>query len=133
MKGLFFLLVFISVLVCSCKSDSKASNSEEKMIQSELLSTSETLSGEFIHSDSVGVFKKRDDIYGVVMNTKAKELIAEVQKLDNDPYASFDVVINAEIKDNQEEDAWPQVIDIQNIIKIKPSSNDDSLRLDKQE
>ena len=131
MKRFFLSLVICAACVGSCKQDSKSSNLEEKTIYSEPDVNFKTMSGEFIYMDSVAVFKRNDEIYGVIMNAKAKELITVVQNLDKDPYASFDVTLNAEIKNNQKKDTWPQAINIQNIIKVKPSSNDDSLRLDK--
>lgn len=131
MKQFLFLLVISSVFLESCKSDSKTSDAEEQNLQTESNSEFNTISGEFIYVDSVAVFNKEDVIYGVIMNEKADELIAQVKKIDSDPFASFNVTLEVDIKDNSEKDAWPQVIDIQNIIKVKPLSNDDSLRLNK--
>lgn len=133
MKQFLFLLLITLVVLESCKSDSKSSSAEEKNTQTESISELNTITGEFIYTDSVAVFNDKDAIYGVVMNDKAKALIAQVREIDSDPFASFDVTLKADIKDNPEKDAWPQVIDIQNIIKVKPSSIDDSLRINKQE
>lgn len=130
-KYLFLPLVVCLIVFGSCKSDSKPSKSEDKNLQEEVNSDYKTISGELIYTDSVAVLKKRDEIYGVVMNTKAKDLIAQARELNSDPFTSFDVTLSVEIMENPEKDAWPEVIDIKNIIKVKPSSNDDSLRLNK--
>ncbi|MBZ9628946.1 hypothetical protein LB456_07645 [Psychroflexus sp. CAK57W] len=124
-----FLLVMSLVILGSCKSDSKTTDAEENILKTE----SNTISGEFIYTDSVAVFNKEDEIYGVIMNEKASQLIAQARDINPDPFASFDVTLKAAIKDNPEKEAWPQVIDIQTIIRVKPLSNDDSLRLNKQE
>jgi hypothetical protein len=116
-------------LLGSCKSDSKSSQEEQSLDKSSNELT--TLSGEFIYTDSVAVFKKNDGIYGVIINANAKNLIAEAKRINPDPFASFDVILEAEIQTNPEKDAWPQIIDIQNVIKIQASSSDDSLRLNK--
>jgi hypothetical protein len=131
MKKYLLVIAMLSLVLGSCKSDSKTSETEEKSNQTESTSEFKTISGEFIYTDSVAVFKQKDAIYGVVMNSNAKDLIAQAKEMDSDPFASFDVTLKVDIKDNIEKDAWPQVIDIQTIIKVKPSSNDDSLRLDK--
>lgn len=135
MKRLFFLSIVSLVALESCKLDSKASEVEasETASQIDVSSAIETLSGELIFSDTIAVLKKENLIYGVEMNAKAKYLIAEAKQLNKDPFSSFDVILEADIKDNPEENAWPQIIDIQTIINIKPSSEDDSLRLYKQE
>lgn len=124
-----FLLVISLVILGSCNSDSKTTDAEENILKTE----SNTISGEFIYTDSVAVFNKEDEIYGVIMNEKASQLIAQARDINPDPFASFDVTLKADIKDNPEKEAWPQVIDIQTITRVKPLSNDDSLRLNKQE
>ncbi|WP_033408174.1 hypothetical protein [Psychroflexus tropicus] len=121
-KYLVFMILFVSVLA-GCQSDSKSASSNETSLQ--------TLSGEFIYTDSVAVFKKKDGIYGVIMDAKAKTLIAQAKELNSDPFASFDVTLQASVQDNPEKDAWPELIKIKNIIKVQPSSSDDSLRLNK--
>lgn len=131
MKKYLLVIAVLTLTLGSCKTDSKTSNSEEKNLQTESNSEFKTISGEFIYTDSVAVFKKKDGIYGVVMNSQAKDLVAQARAMNSDPFASFDVTLKVDIKDNPEKDAWPQVIDIQNIVKVQPSSNDDSLRLDK--
>lgn len=131
MKKLFFLLVIPVVILGSCKPDSRTPDAEEKSKAPESNSEDNTISGEFIYTDSVAVFNQKDAIYGVVMNAKAKELIAQAAELNSDPYTSFEVTLKADIKDNPDQEAWPQVIDIQSIIKVKPLSFDDSLRLNK--
>lgn len=133
MKKFLLIIAVFSLCLGSCKSDSKSSDAEEKNLQTESNSEWNTISGEFIYADSVAVFNKKNAIYGVIMNSKAKELIAQVQEIDSDPFVSFDVTLEVDIKDNPEKEAWPQVIEIQNIINVKPSSSDDSLRLNKQE
>jgi hypothetical protein len=90
-----------------------------------------TMSGEFIYSGSSAVFKKGDIVYGVVMNEKAKELIEKAKEVNPDPFASFDVTLEVVYKEIDNKDRWPQVIIIQNIISVKPLSEDDSLRLNK--
>jgi hypothetical protein len=131
MKKFLFIISIFSLLLGSCKFDSKTSDSDRKLLETESDLELNTVSGEFIYSDSVAVFKNKEIIYGVVMNSRAKDLIAQVKEINSDPFASFDVTLKVDIKENPEKDAWPQVIDIQNIINVKPSSNDDGLRLDK--
>jgi len=131
MKKCLFIISIFSLILGSCKSDSKTSDSDEKLVETESDLELNTVSGEFIYSDSVAVFKNKEIIYGVVMNSRAKDLVAQVKEINSDPFASFDVTLKVDIKENPEKDAWPQVIDIQNIINVKPSSNDDGLRLDK--
>lgn len=128
------LLLMISVLFLgSCKFDSNHSYPDEENHKAISNLALKTISGEFIHSDSVAVFNNQEAIYGVVMNAKAKKLIAQVREINSNSYASFDVTLEVLFKNNTKKDAWPQVIDIQNIINVKPSAIDDGVRLNKQE
>ena len=129
MKKYFILSVLFLGCLGSCKTDSKKSQETESFQKAQSEVT--RLSGEFIYTDSVAVFKKNDGIYGVIINEKAKDLIAEAKRINPDPYASFDVILEADIQDNPEIDAWPQILDIQNVIQIQASSTDESLRLNK--
>lgn len=131
MKKYLFIISIFSLILGSCKSDTKTSDSDQKFVEAKSTSELNTVSGEFIYSDSVAVFKKKEIIYGVVMNSRAKDLIAQVKEINSDPFASFDVTLKVDVRENPVKDAWPQVIDIQNIINVKPSQNDDGLRLDK--
>lgn len=131
MKKYLFTISIFSLILGSCKSDTKTSDSDQKFVEAKSTSESNTVSGEFIYSDSVAVFKKKEVIYSVVMNSRAKDLIAQVKEINSDPFASFDVTLKVDVRENPVKDAWPQVIDIQNIINVKPSPNDDGLRLDK--
>ncbi|MBZ9777572.1 hypothetical protein LB452_01430 [Psychroflexus sp. CAK8W] len=131
MKKYLFIISIFSLILGSCKSDTKTSDSDQKFVEAKSISELNTVLGEFIYSDSVAVFKKKEIIYGVVMNSRAKDLIAQVKEINSDPFASFDVTLKVDVRENPVKDAWPQVIDIQNIINVKPSQNDDGLRLDK--
>jgi hypothetical protein len=124
----------LSILVClltlgSCKTESKDSKKDEEILKAEMEVSLKTMTGEFIYADSAAVFHTKSAIYGVIINEKAEELITKIQDTNPDPYASFDVTLKVIIKDNTEEDAWPELVNIQNIIKVEQSKDDESLRL----
>ncbi|MFD0931467.1 hypothetical protein ACFQ0R_02530 [Psychroflexus salinarum] len=100
----YLILITLFTFLGSCKSDSKTTDFE-KNLQTESNLDLKTVSGEFIYTDSVAVFKREDGIYGVVMNSQAKDLIAQVKEINSDPFASFDVTLKVDIKDNPEKDA----------------------------
>jgi uncharacterized membrane-anchored protein YitT (DUF2179 family) len=129
-------LSILSILVCllilgSCKTESKDSEVDEKTIKAELQGSLKTMTGEFIYADSAAVFQTKNMVYGVVINQIAEELIASVRNLDPNPYASFTATLKVKIESNTQEDAWPKVVKIQNIIKVEQSKDEQSLRLSK--
>jgi uncharacterized membrane-anchored protein YitT (DUF2179 family) len=129
-------IFLLSILVClftlgSCKTESKDSKVDEEILEAELQGSLKTMTGEFIYADSAAVFQTKNAIYGVVINEIVEELIANVRNIDPDPYASFQVTLKVKIENNTQEDAWPKVVNIQNIIKVEQSKDDQSLRLSK--
>jgi short-subunit dehydrogenase involved in D-alanine esterification of teichoic acids len=107
----------------------KSRKKDEEILKAEMEVSLKTMTGEFIYADSAAVFHTKSAIYGVIINEKAEELITKIQDTNPDPYASFDVTLKVIIKDNTEEDAWPELVNIQNIIKVEQSKDDESLRL----
>ena len=126
----------LSILVClltlgSCKTESKDSKVDQEILKADMQGLLKTMTGEFIYADSAAVFQTKNAIYGVVINEMAEELIANVRDMNPDPYASFDVTLKVRIENNTQEDAWPKVVKIQNIIKVEQSKDEQSLRLSK--
>ncbi len=129
-------IFLLSILVClftlgSCKTESKDTKVDKEILKAELQGSLKTMTGEFIYADSAAVFQTKNAIYGVVINEIVEELIANVRNIDPDPYASFKVTLKVKIENNTQEDAWPKVVNIQNIIKVEQSKDDQSLRLSK--
>lgn len=137
MKKTFAYLILLLVLFLACKSEEKTENKDNKNNSIESNSAKKqiskdaprTISGEFIYSDEAAVIKRRNTMYGVVMNDKAKNLLNQAQGISEDPYATFNVTVTAKIEDNEGE-GWEKLLNIQKIIKVEKSENSESLRLE---
>ncbi|WP_127844599.1 hypothetical protein [Psychroflexus aestuariivivens] len=137
MKKSFAYLILLLVLFSACKSEEKTENKDNKN-NTETLNTAKkqiatdsprTISGEFIYSDEAAVIKRQNTMYGVIMNDKAKTLLAQAKGISDDPYATFNVTVTAKVEDNNGE-GWEKLLDIQKIIKVEKLDNGDSLRLE---
>ncbi|OED35793.1 hypothetical protein AB832_06095 [Flavobacteriaceae bacterium (ex Bugula neritina AB1)] len=106
------LLIFVSLLVFSCKNDkNKTSETESTFIR-----------GEFILIDNAGVIKGKDFIYGVVIDGMANQLHQKVKPLQREEYDMVPVVVKGVIRPNTEE-GWPEVVEIKEIVGVsEPTS-----------
>lgn len=137
MKKTFAYLILLLVVFTACKSEEKTEDKKNKEDAKEINTNTKeiskdsprTISGEFIYSDEAAVIKRRNTMYGVVMNDKAKNLLNQAQGISEDPYATFNVTVTAKIEDNEGE-GWEKLLNIQKIIKVEKIDNGDSLRLE---
>ncbi|MFN2260505.1 MAG: hypothetical protein ABR595_00370 [Psychroflexus sp.] len=137
MKKTFAYLILFLVLFSACKSEEKNGNKDNKK-NTEVLNADDkqisksslrTISGEFIYSDEAAVIKRRNTMYGVMMNKMAENLLSQAKGISKDPYVTFDVTVTAKVEDNNDE-GWDKLLNIQKIIKVEKIDNGDSLRLE---
>ncbi|GGX19995.1 hypothetical protein [Aquimarina muelleri] len=109
MKKLFILIV-LSLIVISCKSESKSGESD-------------LIRGEFIFIDDAAVIKGTDFIYGVVINDLTHELAKKIEPLQREEYDMVPVVIKGIVKPNPEE-GWEEIVEIKEIIGVSAPTSE---------
>lgn len=134
MKNILFVF-FIAATLISCKNteekseDMPATASEETTGETTQDSTEYSgpnvqvgmpiYRGEFIFTGDAAVIKGKDFIYGVAIDTLAKELAAKVAPIKQDEFDMVPVVVQGILSKKPEgSDGWDEVLAIKNIISI---------------
>ncbi len=118
---LSFLIISLTLVACqsSTKTSKKTDSAKTKIYKAEDL-----IKGEFIYVDSSAVLKGSDFIYGVVLDSKAQELIKKTNALKTDQYDMFPVILTGEIIEKNSKDTWQQWLEIKDIVEVNaPKSN----------
>lgn len=133
MKKILYLFMITATLI-SCN------NSEEKKdeITEDSAETNKDVvdvrmpvyRGEFILTEEAAVLKGKDFIYGVTLDTMARELAARVAPIKNDEFDMVPVIVSGVVTKNpalaEGKEGWEEVITIKKIINVsaRPSEAD---------
>ena len=132
MKKIFYLFLITAAIV-SCN------NSEEKKVEAEETTESNddvvdvrmpVYRGEFILTSEAAVLKGKDFIYGVTLDTMARELAARVEPIKKDEFDMVPVIVTGVVSKNpalaEGKEGWEEVIAIKKIINVsaRPSKAD---------
>lgn len=115
-KKLTFVLAILSVIYSCQDSDKKDLSSEP---QTEKVPDSiQVLTGQFIFVGNEGVLRGEDFVYGVKIDSMAKELVSRVKPYKNEDFDMVPVKVKGKITPNPKQGSWDETIEIQEIIKI---------------
>ncbi len=93
-----------------------------------------TLKGEFIYLDNAAVLNCGDKIYGVTIDDKMHELAKEVAKQQKEKVDMVPVIIHGVIGPNpvlaKNQEGWPEVVTIKEIVKVLPLNEDNAIRIE---
>jgi len=105
MKKIYFVFV-LCLLAISCKEEPKEV---------------ETFSGMFLYleSDKAAVFQAANNMYGVVMDDQMLALNEQCKAYKKEDHSMIPVVIKGIRKPNTVKNAWPEVIEIKEIISVQ--------------
>ncbi len=118
------VIVFIVAIFISCKNDFKTPVSVED--SQDDMSTRE-ISGSFIHFADAAVLQTKSELFGVVENKKAQELIAMAEPLKDAPTDEVAVVLKVRVVKKPElEEGWENRIEIIDILKVSKVDVKDS-------
>lgn len=122
MKKVIFILC-VSLIVLSCKSDSKSVETNSETIKEK--DTLITLTGDFIYYADAAVLQTPKEIYGVVIDDKMHELENAVKPLKNEVTDMVLVTVKVRRFEKPEnEEGWPYRLEIKEILKVeKPDLN----------
>lgn len=132
MKKIYFTFA-LCVVMLSCKNDTKSTDTTtEKAGYTETVTvgnTYETFSGMFLYleSEKAAVFQAAgSQMYGVVVDDQMLALNEQCKTYKKEDHTMIPVVIRGIKKPNTVEDAWPEVIEIKEIVSVqKPMEGED--------
>ncbi|MEO8774441.1 MAG: hypothetical protein ABI263_06340 [Gelidibacter sp.] len=123
MKNLIAIL-FIAALFLSCKNDSKSPVSDDD--RQEEISNRE-VSGNFFYYTDAAVLQTKSELFGVIENEKAKELIKMAEPLKDIATDEVSVTLKVKVVKKPEfEEGWENRIEIIDIIKVSKVDQKDS-------
>lgn len=117
------LIVLICLGVISCKNEnSKIDEASKSYSQNDGLIT---MKGDFIFIDNAAVLQTPTEIYGVVIDSKMKELEMQVQPLKNESTDMVPVTVRVKkFEKPTDEEGWPYRVEIKEIIKVEKPEED---------
>ncbi|WP_136480459.1 hypothetical protein [Cognatitamlana onchidii] len=125
MRNGFFTLLIITALL-SCKNETKSADASA--IEAEVLdnknNTLTLLKGDFVFYNDAAVLQANNEIYGVFITEKMKELNKQAEAFKNAPTDMVQVEIKGKIT-NQKDDKilWENKLEIVEILNVKPIAN----------
>ncbi len=121
-KTLVFLLCII--LFISCK-DNKKSNTETTTAQKDV---AKVLKGEFVYFADAAVLQTKDQIYGVIINTKMQELNTKAKVFKKEDTDMVPVEIKGIVKPKPKDvEGWPFQVEITEVINVsQPNAQDEN-------
>lgn len=128
----FSLLAFV---FAGCKNDKKETKKKETSTKNNVTHKKDddglsVLSGEFIYTKDAAVLNGNNFIYGVVLDSMAKELSKKVEPFKRDRYDMVPVVIKGKVKPNPLKDGWDEVVKITKIITITKPKTKPAVEID---
>ncbi|MEO5789866.1 MAG: hypothetical protein ACOH2D_05870 [Gelidibacter sp.] len=118
-------ILFIATLFISCKNDSK---SEVSLDDSRDGLSVREISGNFTYFADAAVFQTKNELFGVVENEKAQELITMAEPLKDAPTDEVRVTLKVMVvKKPEHEEGWENridIIDIINVLKVNPKDSE---------
>ena len=127
------LLIGILIALTGCKNESKASISGEE--GHEQLDVRE-LTGNFIYFEDAGVLQTESELFGVVADEKAQELIKRAELLKDQPTDEVNVTLKVKVsKKPKHEEGWENRVEIIDIITVSKvaEKNSNVIKLKVQE
>ena len=109
MKRTVFLVFILMAFTC-CKNDSKYPNvGDEDQDQLDV----RELTGNFIYFDDAGVLQTKSELFGVIEDEKAKELIKKAEPLKDLPTDEVNVTLKVKVtKKPKHEEGWDNRVEI---------------------
>ncbi|MDT0685350.1 hypothetical protein [Autumnicola psychrophila] len=116
MKKLLSLFAILIIMI-SCQDEERQEIVTEHEVE-KVEDSIPTLTGEFIYVSDAGVFRGRDFVYGVKIDSMAQVLADEVQPYKKEDFDMVKVKIKGKIQPGRRQDGWKEVIEIREILEI---------------
>lgn len=116
-------ILFITVLITSCKNDSKSAVPVESTEEANV----REIAGNFTYFADAAVLQTKNELFGVVENQKAQELIKMAEPLKHDYTDEVAVILKVKVvKKPEDEEGWENRVEIIEIINVSKVEKDDS-------
>jgi len=131
MKNLLFITLIL-VAFTSCKNDKKTESNEVSVPQSEEKTTKQSdgltlLKGEFVYYDGAAVLQTTNEIYGVLLTNKFRELSERAEDFKTQPTDHVKVEIRGKISNEAHEKIlWPNKVEVVEILDVKAGNKEES-------
>lgn len=120
------ILFFCLITIVACKENSSNNNSTENS-ETENVDGLTVIKGEFIFYDDAAIIQTNKDIYGVIINDKAKELNEMTASYKKEETDMIPVEIRGEISDKEDDKIqWQykvEIVEILNVFEPKENTN----------
>ena len=118
------ILFFCLITIVACKKNS-GNNNSTKNSETENVDGLTVIKGEFIFYDDAAIIQTNEDIYGVIINDKAKELNEMIASYKKEETDMIPVEIKGEISDKQDDKIqWQYKVEIVEILNVfEPTEN----------
>ena len=117
-------ILFVSLLFTSCKNDSKSPEAKDNTQEEASI---RVVSGRFTYYPDAAVFQTKSELFGLVENEKAQELIQRTESLKDAPTDEVAVTLKVKVVKKPElEEGWENRIEIIDIINVSKVNQDDS-------
>lgn len=117
-------ILFITAFFTSCKTDSKSSISDKGTEETAI----KEITGLFTYYADAAVLRTPNELFGVVENKKAQELIKMAEPLKDNYTDEVAVTLNVKtVKKPENEEGWEyrvEIIDIINVSKVEQKDSD---------
>ena len=124
MKKSLFLILTISFLFTACGEDPGDAVFQPEAPEVTEQDSIRTIEGEFIYLSDAAVFKGRDFIYGVEVDSSALELAEKIKPLKNDDFDMIPVTLKVKILPNPRNQGWDEIAKIIEIVEIPEAVKD---------
>ena len=108
------LFVILSLVACGSDSSEELQPQETEMANDSI----PTLEGEFIFLSDAAVFKGKDFVYGVSIDSVSRALAEEVEAYKEDQFDMIPVKLKAKIIQNPGRQGWDEIIEIREVLSI---------------
>ncbi|MDT0691174.1 hypothetical protein RM549_15370 [Salegentibacter sp. F188] len=116
MKKLLSLFAVLLMMI-SCQDEDEREIITEAEPE-EVVDSIPTLTGEFIYVADAGVFRGRDFVYGVRIDSMAQVLADEVKPYQKEDFDMVKVKIKGKIEPSRRQEGWKEVVEIREILEI---------------
>lgn len=131
MKKYFFALSILTIGFISCQEKVQKKDISEKSVK--VVDSVKILKGEFIYVDNAAVLKGNNFIYGVKIDSVAKQLALQTDSLKRNEFDMVPVILKGVITPNIQKEGWDEIVTIKEIIKVSNPVSGPAIRIEDKE
>ncbi|MFD2698312.1 hypothetical protein ACFSQ0_09935 [Mesonia sediminis] len=124
------LIFIVASLLIACNDNKKEGQKEaESITTTEQEDGLVVLNGEFIYLNEAAVLKGDSFLYAVEQDSMMRVLDKQAKVLKRDKFDMIPVEVKASVKPNPVKGGWEQIIEIKEIIKVSPPTQEGVIKV----